>query len=57
MGQTAEAVQVVEQTEIISAANVADFLRVARTLFDADERERGRKMARRLMEAEETANG
>lgn len=57
LGQTAEAVQVVEQTEIVSAANVADFLRVARTLFDADERERGRKMARRLMEAEETADG
>ncbi len=57
LGQTAEAAQVVEQTETISAANVADFLRVARALFDADEQARGRQIAQRLVAAEETADG
>ncbi len=57
LGQTEEAAQVVEESKTISAANAADFLRVARVLFDVDEQARGHEMARRLVAAEETADG
>lgn len=57
LGQTEEAARVVEESQTISAANAADFLQVARVLFDADEQARGHEMARRLVAAEETADG
>ncbi len=57
LGQTAEAAQVVDDSKTLSAANIGDFLRVAWALFDGGERERGREMAQRLVEAEATADG
>ncbi len=54
--KTTEAAQLVEETEEISTANVEQFLRVARAIFDAGERERGLELAQGLVEAEETAD-
>ena len=51
-----QAAQVVEATETVSSGNVEQFLRVARSLFDAGERQRGLELARRLAAAEETAD-
>jgi tetratricopeptide (TPR) repeat protein len=57
LGDTEAAVRVVEETERVSAANIGQFLDVARALFDEGERERGLAMARRLVEADETPAG
>ncbi len=51
-----EAVEVVEGTEAFTSSNVQSFLRVARALFDAGERERGLTLAGRLVDAGETAD-
>ena len=57
LGQLAEAAQLVDDSETISAANTGDFFRVAWALFEGGEQERGRAMAQRLVEAEATAEG
>lgn len=57
LGETDKAVRVVEETPRASAANVAQFLGVAQALVEAGESQRGLAMARRLVEADETAAG
>lgn len=57
LGQAEEAARIVDGSETVSAANLGDFLAVARSLFEAGERERAVEMARRLVAAEETAAG
>lgn len=54
LGRTEDAARVVDETAELSAANVPDFLRVARTLFDEGSTERGIAMARRLVAVEDT---
>lgn len=57
MGQTEEAAKLVTESQVITGANVDDFLSVARALFDHGERDRGLQMVQRLVAAEETAPG
>jgi arylsulfatase A-like enzyme len=57
LGETEEAARLVDETETITAANVDDYLRVASVLFWSDQRERGLAMARRLVTAQESADG
>ena len=57
LGQVEEAVQVVDDSETISTANINDFLRVARALFDVGEQTRGRALAERLVAEQDTADG
>jgi Flp pilus assembly protein TadD len=56
-GRIEEAARVVEETESVTAANVEDFLEVARALFNDGQRERGLRMARRLVDGEESPHG
>lgn len=57
LGELDEAARVVEESDKISAANSASFLEVARALFEAGQQQRGIALARRLVDAEETAGG
>ena len=57
LGEIEEAAQVVHATTNVSAANVADFLLVARALFDDGQRERGLAMADTLLQTEQSAVG
>ncbi len=47
--QVDEAARVVAETEEVPAANIEQFLRIARALFDAGEQQRGLALARRLI--------
>ncbi len=57
MGQVEDAARIAEQSAVVSAANLGDFLTVAKALFDGDEQHRGLELARRLVTAQETADG
>ncbi len=57
LGQIEDAARVVDESQTISAANLGDFLAVARSLFEDGEHQRAVAMARRLVAAEETAAG
>ncbi len=57
LGELDEAAVVVNTSDRISTANLGPFLHVAQALFDADQRERGMEMARRLTTAEPTVEG
>lgn len=57
LGELDEAAVVVDTSDRISAANLDPFLHLAQALFNADQRERGMEMARRLTTAEPTVGG
>jgi tetratricopeptide (TPR) repeat protein len=57
LGKTEEAARLVDEAENITAANIDEYLLVAHALFESGERERALVMARRLVEAHESADG
>lgn len=57
LGRVEDAARIVDESDKITAANAGDFLEVAWSLFEGGDKARGRRMAARIVEVQETTEG